>query len=399
MTVPLDAPVDARDRVARLAAEMAADADVLGRDLAAHVRAQVPELGDDEEMRDATDANGVAHVGAMATLLRFGVADEGIVASGEALGFARMVVHRGVGLPTLLRCYHVGQVKLWHQLADDLFTGIEDADELRAVVMWSTDFVAGYLDAVREQAVMAYTEEHDRWSRSSTAIRERAIRRILSGELDDPEAAGRELRHDLGRHHLALHLASETPDPAGLEAAAVALAARLGASRPLTLTAMTGALWAWVSAHEPIDPAPLDATALPADVTVAAGTSGYGLPGFRASHDRAQRAARVARLTGQRIACYQDVAFLSALTADEPAARAFAQGELGALTEAGPELQATLLAFLETGASHKRAALMLGVHEKTVVGRVRRAEELLGRPVTGRRAAVEAALRIHDALS
>ncbi len=399
MTVTLDAPADARDRVALLATAMTENVETLGHELAAHVRGQVPELGDDPEMREATDANGVAHVGAMAALLRYGVADDGIVASGEALGFARMVVHRGVGLPTLLRCYHVGQVKLWHQLADDLFAGIEDADALREVVRWSTDFVAAYLDAVREQAVMAYTEEHDRWSRSNTAIRERAIRRILSGELDDTESAGRELRHDLRRNHLALHLVSDTPDPAGLEATAAALAAQLGASRPLTLTAMTGALWAWVSAHEPIDPALLPGMAVPPSVTLAAGTPGFGLPGFRSSHDRALRAARVARLTGRRVTSYDEVAFLDALTADEAAARAFAASELGALADAGPELRATLLTFLETGASHKRAALALGVHEKTVVGRVRRAEGLLGRPLTGRRAAVEAALRIHDTLS
>ncbi len=399
MTAVLEAPVDARDRVAQLAAAMTEDVDALGRELAAHVRAQVPELGDDVEMCEATDANGVAHVGAMAALLRFGVADDGIVASGEALGFARMVVHRGVSLPTLLRCYHVGQVKLWHQLADRLFSDIDDPDVLRDVVRWSADFVAAYLDAVREQAVMAYSEEHDRWSRSNTAIRERAIRRILSGDLADPQVAGRELRHDLQRHHLALHLAAEPPDPAGLEAAVAGVAAQLGAGRPLTLNSMTGALWAWVSAHDPIDPAALRAIPVPAGVMLAAGSAGYGLPGFRASHDRALRAARVSRLTGGRVTCYEDVAFLDALTADDAAARAFAASELRALSDASPELRATLLAFLETGASHKRAALALGVHEKTVVGRVRRAESLLGRPLSGRRAAVEAALRIHDTLS
>ncbi|MBA3744798.1 helix-turn-helix domain-containing protein, partial [Sporichthya sp.] len=91
----------------------------------------------------------------------------------------------------------------------------------------------------------------------------------------------------------------------------------------------------------------------------------------------------------------------SALLADPEAARRFATAELAGLAAADvstARLRDTLEAYLAEGASHKRAAQRLTLHEKTVEQRVRRAEELLGRPLAGRRGAVEAALVVHRLL-
>jgi hypothetical protein len=75
----------------------------------------------------------------MAALLRFGIPPEGIEAPAQATDFARMMVHRGAGLPPLLRCYHVGQAKLWRQWVDVVFADVHDPDELKRLVTWSTD--------------------------------------------------------------------------------------------------------------------------------------------------------------------------------------------------------------------------------------------------------------------
>src|SRR5581483_11229758 len=97
------------------------------------------------------------------------------------------------------------------------------------------------------------------------------------------------------------------------------------------------------------------------------------------------------------LVAFDEVALASTLLADPEAARRFATSELGPLGAPGETLErlrATLEEYLAADASHKRAASRLHLHEKTVVQRIRRAEELLGRPLVGRRSEVAAALMV-----
>jgi DNA-binding PucR family transcriptional regulator len=61
-------------------------------------------------------------------------------------------------------------------------------------------------------------------------------------------------------------------------------------------------------------------------------------------------------------------------------------------------LRATVRAYCEENASPVRTARRLGVHQNTIVYRVNRAEELLGRPIADRRLELEVALRLADAV-
>lgn len=388
------------------AADMAGRLDDLGPELSTHIMAGVPELPDDPEMRAATEANAVAHIGAMAALLRYGIPPAGIEAPAQATEFARQMVHRGVGLPTLLRCYHVGQAKLWHQWVDLALSDVEDPAEIKALFTWSTDFISTYLDAVRESVVHAYTEERRTWERSQAAAREDAIRALLAGAPVDLEDVTRRLRYDLRRQHVAAVL---RPNPArepgadlrDLESAARALAAVLDAGPPLVMRASDGSVWCWASAFDLTPDQVAKAAAairLPTGCTGALGNPAHGAGGFRESHLQAQQALRVA--DGGLVA-FADVALASTLLADPEAARRFAAAELGALDaegETAARLRETLEAFLAEGASHKHAAARLALHEKTVLQRVRKAESELGRPLAGRRASVEAALVVRRLL-
>ena len=99
---------------------------------------------------------------------------------------------------------------------------------------------------------------------------------------------------------------------------------------------------------------------------------------------------------------YRSAGLASALCAEPEAARRFSRAELLGLDGDDPaaeRLRQTLTAYLEEGNSPVRAARRLGVHEKTVVYRVRKAEELLGHPVAGRRAELELALRVRALLA
>ncbi|MGQ0845606.1 MAG: PucR family transcriptional regulator [Sporichthyaceae bacterium] len=380
---------------------MATQLDDLGPQLSTHIMAAVPELPDDAEMRSATEANAIAHIGAMAALLRYGIPPGGIEAPAQATEFARMMVHRGVGIATLLRCYHVGQAKLWRQWIDLSLGDLQDPDEIKALVTWSTEFISTYLDVVRGHVVAAYEDERTSWERSRAALCEDTIRGLLAGTVEDFDAASQRMRHELRRHHVALVL---RPDRRAdvrlveLEAVAREVAAAVGAGAPLSMRASDGSLYCWLAtAAEPTLGAATE-VALPPRCAGALGGPGFGAAGFREAHLQARQALRA---SAGALVSFEQVALASALLADPEAARRFATAELGGLDradDATARLRETLEAYLAEGASHKHAAVRLSVHEKTVLQRVRKAEELLGRPLGGRRGAVEAALVVRRLL-
>ena len=77
--------------------------------------------------------------------------------------------------------------------------------------------------------------ERERMMRSASQVRAETVRAILAGEPIDEEVASRRLGYELGRHHLALRVASAGSEIRGLERAVDEAAAALGvgaAARP-----------------------------------------------------------------------------------------------------------------------------------------------------------------------
>jgi DNA-binding PucR family transcriptional regulator len=96
---------------------------------------------------------------------------------------------------------------------------------------------------------------------------------------------------------------------------------------------------------------------------------------------------------------YRRAGLTGLLTADAAEAVRFAETELGALldpTDTCARLRATLRVYLEESLSPARAARRLGVHQNTVVYRVKQAEEMLGGTVEQRRLHIEIALRLSE---
>lgn len=122
------------------------------------------------------------------------------------------------------------------------------------------------------------------------------------------------------------------------------------------------------------------------------------MAGFRRSHAEALQAARIGSLaSGAGVASYAKVELVSLLADDLPRARAFVAGQLGSLAstaEPAQRLRETVLAYLSSGGSATRVARELFVHQNTVVYRVRRAEEMLGRKVSERSIELTCALTL-----
>ncbi|MFT4035863.1 MAG: helix-turn-helix domain-containing protein [Patulibacter sp.] len=126
------------------------------------------------------------------------------------------------------------------------------------------------------------------------------------------------------------------------------------------------------------------------------GAAGCGVEGFRASHRKARMALRMARRGGSSVVAYSACALETLAFGDASLADEFVATELGPLLDDEPRvvvLRDTLDAYFAAGSAAAAAAL-LDVSERTIVYRLRTAEQLLGHPLSMRRAEIEAALRL-----
>jgi hypothetical protein len=355
-----------------------------------HLFAAMPELRerDDGELREETWESCESNVVQVLRLLKSGVGPEAIVMPVEAREWARSLVRRGITLPVLLRAYRLGHAWLWDRWSLMLHDRLPDVEAFMLAQERSSAFLFAYIDAMSATLVEEYGSERERVMRGAEQLRAETVRAILSGEPIDEEVVGGRLRYELRRHHVALRVSGRGSELRGLERAAREVAAVLGPGEPLTVASGAASVDVWWGAFGPPQLGPLDTYAPPDGITVAAGTPGHGLAGFRRSHDEAVRAARVATLAREsaaQVTRYERVELVSLLATDLPRAREFVVRRLGGLAAASEpmeRLRETVLAFLVAGGSGTRVAKQMFVHQNTVAYRVKRAEELLGRRVT-----------------
>ncbi|HVW40628.1 MAG TPA: helix-turn-helix domain-containing protein [Amycolatopsis sp.] len=309
----------------------------------------------------------------------------------ETQPMVREYVHRRISLERIwasIRLGHSWFGEYYMSACRELVPREEQPEQLELVSRVLFEFVNSFSAGVGE----AYHEEEERWVTSAAAARDETVQAILAGEEIDPLAASHQLRYDLAhQHHIGLIFCQEGTDAAdttALHRLAGTVLTALGATSTLIMPVGRTELWAWGAAPKPFS----DWESAAADVDLngvraVAGTPGRGVDGFRRTHAEAQEAARVVLLTGpaaEGVISYPSVSLLALLTADPGLARAFLHTELDRLATDDPAtatLRTTLLAFLEHRRSPQSTASALFVAKNTVVYRVKRAEELLGRSI------------------
>ena len=392
--------------VSELAASLLPSTRALSQGMAEHLAATVPELAavDDEELLEETRASCEANIDQVLRLLRTGVAVEALVVPIAAAEYVRGLVRRGITLAVLLRSYRVGHGWLWDRWSQALNDRIGDQQELVAAQEKSSAFMFAYIDRISDVLVEKHGTERERMVRGAMQLRAETVRALLAGEAIDEEIAARRLGYELRRHHVALRVSCSASEVRGLERAAGEAAAALGPGEPLVVPCGLASLDVWWGAYEPVPTDALERYEPPAGVRVAFGTLGHGIAGFRRSHAEAVQAARVATLAGdgaQAVTSYGRVELVSLLARDLPRARRFVASQLGPLAstaEPAARLRETVLAFLVAGGSGTRVAKQLYVHQNTVAYRVKRAEELLRRPVSVNPVELTCALTLAAAL-
>ena len=365
--------------------------------LARVIRRHDVASGHDVATMDDTSASCEANVRMQLAMWRNGQDPSYAEPPQAAIAYARFHARNHRSLADLLRIYHVGQEELMrivrHELASHL-----PAETMFAALDQASAFVFTYNDAVLARLEQVHRQERETAERTTVARRRRTLAAILGGERIDARDAADGLGYDMRRHHLCVVLWGAAEDR--LDAQAARIARAIGTGPPLTEPLGGAALAAWFGSWEPPD---ASSAAHPPrdDVRLAVGTVRWGIDGFRATHVEALAARRAAlgcRLTEPAVD-YPSLALAALLMADPERARTFVADELSALaTDHGRDgmrrLRLTVETYFAERASVARTARRLRVHENTVSYRLRRAAEVLGRPLHERALELQVALML-----
>ncbi|HTX45983.1 MAG TPA: helix-turn-helix domain-containing protein [Solirubrobacteraceae bacterium] len=380
----------------------------LAQEMADLLMGSIPELSRaaDEDFRTGLLLSCESNLTAIWSQLLTGASIDSIAPPTDAIAWSHELVHRGVQLPALLRAYRLG-----HGLAERRLEQTAAELEIEPEIRWRvlariSHHLFAYIDAICTELVDDYEQERAQWIRGAAAARAELVGAIVEREPVDARAASEKLRYDVSRRHVALIVWADPPtagrQAVSLESEAATLSSALGGGPVLTVPIGERVVWAWTSGDRLTDDPGVSGHTMGEDVHAAIGTAAEGLSGMADSHDEARVARRVAELRAVRprtVVGYRGADLTALLTADPVEAVRFAVSELGDLiadSDVAARLRATVRVYLEENLSPARSARRLGIHQNTVVYRVKQAEELLGHPVEERRLQLEVALRLSE---
>ena len=365
-----------------------------------------PALSSEPDVRTALERSTEANLADVLALLAEPALPVDAGVPPEAVTLATTLVRRGVDPGDLVHAYLVGQNELWRAWMDELTDRLGSSTALIPALELSSARIFTRADFLVAQLMRHVDRERVRLMGGALARRANVVRELLEGDEGDAAEASRALGYDVDRWVLAAVLWDATPQEeagarhAALEAQAACIARATDTARAFTVAPGESTLWAWVGTPAPPD---LDRVAeelhgsLRAGQGVGLGLPDLGMAGFRTGHEEALQAKRMAELAGHSgVVRYDEVEVVSLLTDDAARLGRFVTRTLGPLTRDDPatgRLRDTLLAWLDEGGNARRAAERLHAHKNTVLYRLQRAQQLLGRPLDEGRGDLELALR------
>jgi DNA-binding PucR family transcriptional regulator len=395
----------ARTALAGVAGAMRADLQPLAARVDAAVLAAVPALSSETDIRLALERSTEANLADILALLAEPALPVDTGVPPEALALASTLVRRGVDPGDLVHAYLVGQNELWRAWMEELTDRLPAGTSLIIALELSSARIFTRADFLVAQLMRHIDRERVRWMGGALARRTAIVQQLLAGEEQDVTEASRALGYNLDCCVLAAVLwdAGSADDPGtrhdGLEGQAACIARAVGAARALTLAPGEASLWVWVASPDLPDLAHVEAelaASLGPGQSVALGTPAPGLEGFRVGHEEASHARRIFELGGRSgVVRYDRVETVSLLSDDLDRLSRFVGRTLGPLAsddDASARLRETLLAWLAEGGNARRAAERLHAHKNTVLYRLQRAQQLLGRPLDEGRGDLELAL-------
>ncbi|MEW6472779.1 MAG: helix-turn-helix domain-containing protein [Actinomycetota bacterium] len=330
----------------------------------------------------------------------------------EAIAYMQDIAREGHPIEVLFQIGHVGQAFLLRNWRVFLYERARDHELILGAVGYCQQFTLAWIEQLCRQWKEIYLAERGRSVDVSEALRAAAVRRLLTGAdaPHDLDAAGREIRFDLSGPLRAFVLWADRPRSDlrnVLRRHANVVARVLSDGEALLIPWGEDLVAGWAPDGGPLPRAKLRAllASQPGVTTrVAFGSVQAGIEGFRRSHEEALEARRVARLSARPgpVHEYRTLALTALATSDLNQARRFVAEELGPLAgqdDATVRIAATLRVWFEEMGNTIQTARRLGIHKNTVLYRVQRAEQLLGRPVNERALELQLALALARTLT
>jgi hypothetical protein len=393
------------DLLARTAAALTGEMNGLAGHLVQRMLAEIPELDGDPVLVDLLAASVADNI--RIAMERFAAGEREAEPPTTALEYARRLARRDIPVSALLRAYRLGQAACQQLMIEAFARDTEDPAAIVAATVEFSTATFAYIDGLSEQVVQAHQDERRRWLTSGAATRAAQVAAVLTGDALEAGQAERLLGYPLDGNHLCL-VAWCDPDrdvPDLLEREVRRIAGALGCVRdPLVVSPDLATLWAWLPLPRS-GPDPHALAPATAGVRLSVGAPGAGITGFRSTHRQALAARDVALGAGPDarsvVTSYADAGLVALLHSAPADLATWVRDVLGPLAtddEQHARLRETVAAWLAHRGSHTAAAAELSVHRNTVHYRVRRAEEIRGRPLSDGRLDVEVALRVCRAL-
>ena len=371
------------------------------------ITATLPELVEDPRTAEVFRSTVLDNVMSALRALSTDDQTEEFPAPPVAFEFARRLAQQGVPITTMLRAYRIGQAAFHQRIIAWIAARDVTANEVADAAMALSSFTFSFIDRVSEQVVTAYLRERDTWMRHRNTLRLARVQALLDGRNSDAEEleAVSGFPATLPMVGVVVWCGRETGEPDRLgvlerHLARVASALDTGPRPVLSVAPDDSTLWAWIPcpAVDPVSVA--DRMGEEADgVRTAVGEPGAGLDGFRLSHRQARQAQSIALAAdpahASPLMVSSQLGPLALVGAEVEDLRAWVQSVLGGLAaddEHCARMRATVWAYLSSGHSLNTAAAELHLHKNTIQYRIRKAEEVRGRPLSEGRIDVEVAL-------
>lgn len=316
---------------------------------------------------------------------RFHLVDSGVL-------FARSLAADRFPLESLIRAYRHAQREVWAYATEVVNSVSPEEFDQAAVLIYLWERASSWIDRSIDASVEVFQEELDRLMQRASAQRYEAVMRFLRSSVEDTSHVTTYLSdYSLAGSHTAVII--ETTDPesvADLEQIVNEIANVIDPTANRLVVYPGGQqMWGWIGSREAPDLDSLTAhrsRLRDLDARLYVGIPADGPLGFASSHRDAQRLSQTAAEAGvwDSVMRFDEVEIV-ALLGCTPEVDRFVSRTLGPLEapdDAAARLRETVASFLLSGLNVGEAAARLHVHPNTVRYRLRRAEEILTRPIS-----------------
>jgi len=369
----------------------------------------IPEFRHDDTVRRLMIASTSSNLIAIVDMLAHNIPIDRIAVPPAAAEYARRFAQHDLSLEALLRAYRLGEHRVGQWALNRVARLPVDTATALAGISEFTARTSRYIDQVIEGLIDIYESERRRWDGRTGAARAAQLRVVLENESIGTQSAQDLVEIQLDGWHQAaiVWVDADVADPARAFQAVSRLLQETTGRTPTTALVDDHTMWTWISGPTRPELVPTELMSrLPGapGPRVTIGAAATGLAGFRSTFREAVRARTVmdASATADRVVAFDDVAVAALLTDHTTELWPWVHRVLGDLAEdsdAAARLRETVVVFLQAGGSYTEAAARLHMHKNTVLYRIRRAEEIRGRPLTEGRLDVEIAIMATNLLA